>query len=283
MNTLKMVVKRLPVIREVVTVAIRFKRAFGYFTGPLRELIVWLFKSRETTNFTYDLTPINKCYLAALIADITGNKYDRVASYIAELEDDKELRAHIRAITQTSDERLFADLDARYGRRLGWYAFVRATKPKIVIETGVDKGLGSCVITAALRRNDQEGYAGYYYGTDINPRAGYLLSGVYRKYGEILFGDSLTSLENLDKTVDLFINDSDHSASYEEKEYEVVSKRASPQAIFLADNAHVTDKLFKFSLATGRQFIFFSEKPYRHWYPGEGIGIAFRRNLKASA
>ena len=37
-----------------------------------------------------------------------------------------------------------------YGRRLGWYALVRALKPRTVVETGADKGLGSCVL-AALR------------------------------------------------------------------------------------------------------------------------------------
>jgi len=30
-------------------------------------------------------------------------------------------------------------------------------------------------------------------------------------------------------------------------------------------------------LATGRHFLFLPEKPARHWYPGAGIGVAFRR------
>lgn len=269
--------KRLPVLRAVFQLLYRFTIAARYYGAPLRALLIWLLHSRETTNFTYDLKPINKRYLAAQIADITGTPFATVYAYIAELEQDQELRTHIRDATLRSSERFSADATARYGRRLGWYAIVRAVKPKIVVETGVDKGLGSCVLTAALRRNAQEGHPGYYYGIDINPRAGFLLAGSYRQYGEILYGDSLAVLEQLDQTIDLFINDSDHSANYEANEYTTIAGKLSAHALILGDNAHVTDQLLNFALATGRQFVFFAEAPDQHWYPGAGIGIAFRR------
>jgi hypothetical protein len=96
-------------------------------------------------------------------------------------------------------------------------------------------------------------------------------------YGEILYGDSIESLKQFDKVIDLFINDSDHSAEYEANEYKIVATKLAENAIILGDNSHCTDKLFEFSLKTGRQFIFFQEKPFKHWYPGGGIGIAFRR------
>ena len=168
-----------------------------------------------------------------------------------------------------------ADEDAKFAKRMGWYAFVRAMKPKVVVETGVDKGLGSCVITAAIKKNKEEGFDGYYYGTDINPKAGYLLSGEYSKYGEILYGDSIESLKKLDKTVDIFINDSDHSAAYEALEYETIKDKLTKDSIILGDNSHVTDKLLNFSNANGMKFIFFKEEPLNHWYPGAGIGVAY--------
>ena len=43
---------------------------------------------------------------------------------------------------------------------IGWYSLIRATRPKIVIETGVDRGLGTAVIAAALKRNAEEGFPG---------------------------------------------------------------------------------------------------------------------------
>lgn len=162
-----------------------------------------------------------------------------------------------------------------YGRRLGWYALVRALKPRTVVETGVDKGLGSCVLAAGLLRNRAEGHPGRYLGTDINPQAGWMFQGAYREAGEILYGDSIESLQRLEGPIDLFINDSDHSSEYEEREYACIALKLSPTAVVLGDNAFVTDKLYQFAVVTGRRFLFFSEKPADHWYPGAGIGAAW--------
>ena len=77
--------------------------------------------------------------------------------------------------------------------------------------------------------------------------------------------------------IDLFINDSDHSAEYESEEYKTISNKLSEHAIILGDNSHSSNKLFEFSLETKRHFVFFQEKPFKHWYPGAGIGISFKR------
>jgi hypothetical protein len=146
---------------------------FGYFLSSLLSIIVWLLNSKEFTNFTYDLTPINKRYLASLIADLVGKPYKEIMAYLNELEGGEGLRNHIRTVTQASDQKYLADEDVYYGRRLGWYAIVRTVKPKIIVETGCDKGLGSCVLIAALIKNQTNGYARYHDGTDINPDAGF--------------------------------------------------------------------------------------------------------------
>jgi hypothetical protein len=270
------VVKRVPLLRTLALFTYRLGKAVGYYKRPLKELLVWLFRSRETTNFTYELTPLNRRYLASLIADVLGKPFQEILSYMVELEDDVELRSHIRTASEADREKR-SDREARYGRRLGWYAITRAMRPTVVVETGVDKGLGSCVLTAAIARNNAEGWGGHYYGTDINPKAGFLLTGKYKSFGEILYGDSLMSLRQLDKAIDLFINDSDHSGDYEKAEYETIAPKLSANAIVLGDNSHCTDELLAFALATRRQFVFFHEVPDRHWYPGGGIGIAFRR------
>jgi hypothetical protein len=74
--------------------------------------------------------------------------------------------------------------------------------------------------------------------------------------------------------VDLFINDSDHSADYERAEYDVIANKLSPLATIVGDNAHATDCLREFARKTGRKFLFFAEQPKDHWYPGGGIEIA---------
>ena len=104
------------------------------------------------------------------------------------------------------------------------------------------------------------------------------MSGVYAETGKILYGDSIESLSQLDQKIDLFINDSDHSADYEYREYLTIKDKLAENAVILGDNSHVTDKLVLFSDFTKRNFLFFREEPSNHWYPGAGIGISFPAN-----
>jgi predicted O-methyltransferase YrrM len=237
----------------------RFKIAARYLAPPLWRALFWSFQSRELSNFTYDLTSYNKEYLAHTVANVTGECCDCVRGYIGEIENDAPLRSHIRTDV---------------GRRLGWYAFARSMKPKVIVETGVHAGIGAVVLCSALLRNSKDGYSGRYYGTDINPQAGSLLTDPYNSVGSMLYGDSLQSLRSI-QNIDLFINDSDHSADYERQEYELIASKISPEAVILGDNAHCTPELAKFSEKHGRRFLFFKEEPANHWYPGGGIGISY--------
>ena len=266
---------RTPGLRVGALFAQRSLILTQYLSRPVGPAVRWLFASRENTNFTYDLTDANKNYLAHTVAHVCQIEPAKARAYIAELGSDHELIRHIENATGGSSQRHLAATKVAFGRRLGWYAFVRAMKPRLVVETGVDKGLGSSVITRALQRNSAEGFSGYYYGTDINPEAGYLLQGDLTQFGKVLFGDSLESLARLEPQIDLFINDSDHSAVYERKEYTLIRDKLSERAIVLGDNSHITTELHDFSCETGRSFLFFAERPADHWYPGGGIGISF--------
>ena len=277
MNDLKFAVAKTPILGHLVLAMFRAQRALGYFHLPLLNFVKWLFRSKEVTNFTYDLEHDNKRYLASLIADVLNMDVFVIESYIREIDQNQILKDHIAAMISKSEMAFIADKDVQFGRRIGWYAFARAMKPKVIVETGVDKGLGSCVLTAALRKNKEEGFEGRYYGTDIDPKAGYLFSGGCAEFGHIVYGDSIETLKSFERTIDLFINDSDHSAEYEAAEYLAIENRLSRESIVLGDNSHCTDKLFRFSVQTGRRFVFFQERPAGHWYPGAGIGISFNR------
>ncbi len=252
-----------------------YRRAFAmsYYSSEMKFIKRWAWMDTENSNFYYKLTQLNMDQLAQTICSITSKSYEEVYGYFDELESDEELRQHLKnGLVSSTYGR---DIQIHYGRRIGWYALVRCLKPKVIIETGVDHGVGSCVLTSALIRNHSEGYDGKYYGTDNNPEAGQLLRGKYAAVGEILYGDSITSLKNFSDPIDFFINDSDHSAEYEYDEYETIKNNLAKNSIILGDNSHVTNKLSKFSRVNNRKFIFFSEKPEGHWYPGAGIGISF--------
>lgn len=254
----------------------RLYLASKYFNRKYIQIIKWGISSKEDTNFTYYLTEDNIKYLAHTVAVVTKKDYSEIIKYIEELESDELLKETILTAIDNSGEKKFADKEIRFGRRMGWYAFARAMKPKIIIETGVDKGLGSVVLCAALLRNKKEGFEGRYYGTDINLKAGYFLSGKYKETGEILYGDSIESLSEFSEKIDLFINDSDHSSEYEYQEYLTIKPLITDNSIILGDNSHCTSKLADFSYETDRNFIFFQETPLNHWYPGAGIGISYK-------
>lgn len=249
--------------------------ASTYFNKKYWQIFKWGFRSRESNNFTYELAEENLLYLAHTIAVVLGKRPEEIEGYIHELNGDTDLKNHIMQVTSSSPLKKYADREVYFAKRLGWYAFARALKPRLIVETGVDKGLGSVVLCSALLRNLDEGFQGRYIGTDINPKAGYLLNGKYATVGKIMYGDSIESLKQIDEPIDLFINDSDHSEEYEFREYETIRRNISGTTVILGDNAHVTDKLALFSRQERRKFLFFKEIPKDHWYPGSGIGISF--------
>lgn len=238
----------------------------------------WLFTSREDTNLTYPVTDLSLRNLSHMIALVTGASPEQVRSYFDELRADEELARHVIDGTRNGPYRAVSDARADYGRRMGWYALARIIKPRVVVETGVDKGLGSVVLAAALLRNG----SGRLYCTELHREQGKLLSGKYAEAGEILYGDSIETLERFPHRIDLFVNDSDHSADYEYREYRTIADKLSDRAIIVADNAHHTDCAQRFSEETGRRFIFWREQPEGHWYRGAGIGLSYPAQPRSS-
>jgi len=182
-------------------------------------------ESREVTNFTYDLEQRNVRYLYALISEVTGRPYSEIEIFAFEAINNETLRSHLRVMHQDPLRRQFADERLKWGRQLAYYILVRAMKPKVVVETGVDKGLGAIAIAAAIQRNQRDGFVGRYYGTDINPDAGYLLSGEYAAFGEILVGDSAGILASFQSPIDFFVFDSERTPQYEALEYQKVREK----------------------------------------------------------
>ncbi|MBX3611676.1 MAG: class I SAM-dependent methyltransferase [Hydrogenophaga sp.] len=256
-----------------------YRRQYGmsHYADKIAFIKRWAWLDTEDSNFYYRLTEMNRDQLAQTVATVTGVTPTQVLGYFAELEGDDRLREHIKS--GISSARYGRDIRVEFGRRLGWYAFIRVLKPRVVIETGVDHGVGACVITSALMMNASEGKEGRYYGTELRPDAGKLLSGDYARFGQVLYGDSIETLQKFDQPIDIFINDSDHSADYEYREYQVILDKLAPESLILGDNSHATDKLSRFSAEQQRSFLFFAEKPLDHWYPGAGIGISFRRGV----
>lgn len=230
----------------------------------------WLAASREHTNYTYELTDLNFTHLAWWVSAVAGADVASARRMLCELQQDAEIHEHVKQATLDSSRRGLSDAQARFGRRLGWYALVRLTRPALVVETGTDKGLGALAVTRALQRNGE----GRLITVDTNPDAGLLLRGFHGPY-DVVIADSVSTLSGMTDPVDLFIHDSLHTRQHELAELAAVEVSLSSSATVLSDNSHVTDALPSWAESRGKRFLFFAEKPQEHWYPGGGIGAAW--------
>lgn len=257
-----------------VRIILRRRISYNYYKNKINLLKKWAYLDTEDSNFYYEITDHNKNILINLISFITKKNKNLIKQYFNELDSDFKLKNYL---TQKIKKLGYGnDAVINYGRRIGWYALARALKPRVIVETGVSHGIGSCILCKALQNNIKEGYEGYYYGTEKDLEAGKLFLQKYKKIGKILYGDSIGTLKKFNLKIDLFINDSDHSADYEYLEYNTILNKISKKCIILGDNCHVTNKLWLFSEEQKRKFLYFHEEPLNHWYPGAGIGISFR-------
>ncbi len=243
----------------------------SYLSYKLRLSNKWVFSLTEDSNFYYDLEAENRAQLVHFISTSLGADLGMISDYFNEIESSSYLDETLKNFLGKEG---FKDSVPEIGRRLGWYALVRHTKPKVVIETGVHHGLGGLVICLALLKNRSEGADGRYIGVDIDSSAGELIDTSYLDLAQIEYISSHRYLEDLKIKCDLFIHDSDHSVDFEDGEYQRIIKNLSPGGLIVSDNSHVSSALREFSEENSREFYFFREAPQGHWYPGAGLGIS---------
>jgi Methyltransferase domain len=236
------------------------------------EALRFIVVGRELDNFTYEIA--NEGELASFLNEAVGISTANSVGYIAELQGDSELRSAIEAKLRGRHDR---NRTMPYGRRLGWYAIVRARKPKLVVETGVHDGLGSAVLLRALQRNAADGVDGMLVSFDINEQAGWLIPDFLRSRHELEIGSAPACFVEAFKgrRVDLFVHDSDHGFEHEMAEFEAIAPLCAPNAVLITDNAFgaaFPDFCERLGLTTH----LFREIPQGHWYPGAGIRLAIR-------
>ena len=70
----------------------RLLMASRYYNRRYLQIFKWGFRSREDTNFTYDLTADNMNYLAHTIAVVTKTDHEEVMKYLEEARTDETLK-----------------------------------------------------------------------------------------------------------------------------------------------------------------------------------------------
>ena len=259
-------------IARGVAVPLRAMMVARYDAHVIGRSVDWLVHSRETTNFTYDLSPLNLDQLCWFVSAASGADIGQVRSWMRELEDNQKLTEQLTRRLSSNPRRGICAQEPHWARRIGWYALVRAVQPDHVVETGTQLGLGSSAIAAALLQNGH----GRLTTIDIDQEAGFLIEEPWESVIDRHIGSSLDVLREL-RDVDMFLHDSLHTYDYETQELAAVEPNLSADAIVLSDNAHDSSALSDWAERTDRHYLFFKEQPRNHWWPGDGIGAAWAK------
>jgi hypothetical protein len=155
-----------------------------------------------------------------------------------------------------------------------YYLIARALRPRVVLEAGVDKGLGAALICRALQRNRTEGAAGTYVGVDVHePSRAFLFSGAYVSEGVLQQGDSVAFLQRFEGEIDFYIHDTTPEPRHLRASLEAVWPRLSERGILCM--SWVTNEAIEFVVGRAT-FLTFVEEPKDHWYPGSKLLLASR-------
>jgi predicted O-methyltransferase YrrM len=245
-----------------------------------RAALRYLLRGRELTNFTYDIA--NEAELARLVADALELPSEEVEATLREVAQDEqflaELRSRLRARADRADE-------PRFGRRLGWYCIVRATRPRVIVETGSHDGLGTALLARALQRNREEGAPGVLLSFDIDPASGWLVGEPLRAYVERHIGDARETLPAAlaGREVGVFVHDSLHTYEHERFELETAVEHAAERLVLISDNAHVSPALLDVCRERGMRYVVFRERSLDHFYPGAGMGLGLYSRAAAGS
>jgi predicted O-methyltransferase YrrM len=272
-NKIRNFIFRTKILRYV-TPLIKIITIVKFNFGNIKKSLVWLFATSEFTNYLYNITPLNKNQMIGAISSITNLSIIEVESYFDEIENNADFKNSLKTKAGSLSRSKELPITIPLGRRIVWYVLVRIYKPKVIVETGTDKGLGSLVIQLAIEKNQM----GTLYTLDIDEYSGSLFDKEDLKKIKFLIGDSVQNMQKINE-IDFFIHDSDHSEEHEKKEIRAVASKLTNNAIVISDNSHVTDVLFQWSKETNRNFIFIKESPKDHWYPGGGVGISFKSGV----
>ena len=192
----------------------------------------------------------------------------------------KEINFENLEFKEFFSESFFQNYEAKniFGRRLLWYILVRCLKPNLVIESGIDKGLGSTLLIYAQYKNMQEMNDGdfKYIGTDIIKKKNFIFNknnSKFKKY-QFIFQDTLNFLKNFnDKKKIIYISDAEHNYDFELKEFNLIKKNLADDSLIISDNN--SGSLSTFSIENNKKLIYFHEKTKNFWYDGGTSSISY--------
>lgn len=222
----------------------------------------------EVESYSYDIA--NDDELCAFGAAHFGVTQDVVRGYLEEARTDPELTVRL-------SRRVRWRFDVKHrlpvGNRLLWYVAARATKPALIVETGIYEGLGSLVLLRALERNAEDSVDGRLVSVDIDPASGFLVAPRLRDRWTKLTGSSDQELERAigpTERVGLLLQDTPHTEENQRWEFDFALRHAARRLVLIEGSGGYCPTMGELAAHLGIELLHFREKPRDHFYPAPG-------------
>jgi hypothetical protein len=241
----------------------------------------WLFRSREYTSFTYNPSELTVYSQAAYVHAVSGCGIRAAEAFARELLEDEDFARYIARQHADSDRKWASNAQFRPGHRLINYMLVRALKPELVVEAGVDKGLGAAIICNALNRNVQDGKPGDFIGIEYNPiQSCQIFEKYHRRVGKILRGDSVEIVRTLDRSIDLFFHETTSEQQHVEAQLAALSGKMTRG--FVLQSPFWAKVFYDFGLNENKNVLVHQDDTLDHYKPmGVRVVAVFGRDQNA--
>jgi len=213
------------------------------YSAPKKNYIqklLYIIFSSEIGTFSYNA--INKHEIAEKLSKFLNTEPQLILNLIRELESNRKLRySYFRTALKRP---LSNSLHFKTGRYITNYVCIRILRPDLVIEAGIEKGIGSLIYSYALKLNKKGNLMQF----DIDPNAGEFHN------SNMIIGDCIQSLELLDTMHELlfYISDSVYGNEYSMNEIEHLN-RVSKKTIY-SQNTNWADTVETHCKGRNRQY-----------------------------
>ena len=253
----------------------RLARVARHDAKVLRISARWLVTSREHHNYTYELTKLSRHHLAWFVSVVCDIPVKQVRAYVAEIESDDVLRHHIERATATAARRGLADKQSTTPDAWGGTRSSAPPAPHTWWRPASTRGWAPASwrppCSATRRRATRAGSRRW----TSTPRPATWPPQPWSEVVDLVIGDSIASIGALDRPVDLFLHDSDHSRAHEKREFDAVEPKLAPGAHPAHRQRHQHQCARRARRAHRPAVPRLPGEPANHWYPGDGIGVAW--------
>ena len=226
----------------------------------------------EVESYSYEIA--NDDELCAFAARNFGCTVDDARRYLREARTDPELTTRLSERTRW---RFDAKTKLPVGNRLLWYVAARATKPPLIVETGIYEGLGSIVLLRALERNAREGAEGRLVSLDTDPHSGFLVrddAELTKRWTKVI-GFTSDKLPEVvaGEPIGMLLQDTPHTEENQRHEFGVALRQPADQVVLIEGSGGYCPTAGQLAEQLGIELLHFREQAKDHFWtpPGQQV------------